>query len=86
MSILWLGDEKFMEYASKLTPKSASGDTGRSGGLLVPGKEETYLLELTPEQNENYADAKFYILEQQEEVLQHRRKFVSGNKGPCRSL
>lgn len=66
---IWLGDEKFMEYATKLTPKANDGDAGRGGGLLVPGGEGVYTLELTPEQNENYADAKFYVLEQKAKGL-----------------
>ena len=51
---IWLKDDKLEKYASSLTPEK--GDS-RSGF----GTQE-YTLRLTKEQNESFAEAKFYIL------------------------
>ncbi|MBE7036166.1 MAG: hypothetical protein E7403_02600 [Ruminococcaceae bacterium] len=56
---IWLKSDKFESYASSATPQA---EGVRADGLFNPNEPMSYTLELTPEQHENYADAKFYIL------------------------
>lgn len=58
---VWLDDDKFLEYAQSLTPEVA-GEANRSDAVITEDGTVTYMLKLNPEQQENYADAKFYIL------------------------
>lgn len=81
---IWLKDDKLDKYASSNTP--VEDDTRSGFEFDMPEKvvSKKYNLQLTKEQNENYAEAKFYILKKMGDELYHTMfssNDVSNNNG-----
>lgn len=67
---IWLNDDKLESYASSTLPQMSNANSSKTG-FFIPGQTVQYNLQLTQSQNENYADAKYYILEQTNGNLYH---------------
>lgn len=59
---IWLKDDKLDEYATSNTPVEKDTRSGFEFDKPEKTISKTYKLQLTKEQNENYAEAKIYIL------------------------
>jgi len=82
---IWLKDDKLDKYASSNVPKKTTDGENRAGfDFDELNNVARYELQLTPEQNENFAEAKVYILENGGEDVYHvvfSDNNVSNNNG-----